>query len=78
MERLITVQAATLLAHLNTFTMEFVMQLVPLELMQLHHPHAKTVQALVKPALQLRQHVQPAFQISHIFAITIAIILALQ
>jgi len=55
------------------------MRLVPLELMKLHHLHVKVllsglfilidtkiVQALVKPALQLRQHVSPAFQISHI------------
>jgi len=53
------------------------MEVVLLELMKHHHPHAKIVQALAKLALQLPQHVQFAFQISHIFSITIAIILAL-
>ncbi len=87
---LITVQAVTLLAHLNSSIKGFVMRLVPLELMKHHHLHAKVlsfglfilidikiVRALVKLALQLRRHASPAFQIFHIFLMTIAITPAL-
>jgi len=40
-ETLMTAQVVTLQVYLNTFIMEFAMQLVHSELMQHHHPHVK-------------------------------------